>query len=358
MTLQEPEIPIVEEMIRIIFHNFRTKKSQHKLPKKTIQKILFKVGKSLPENHSVKNSIPFYWFLEGPYSKVIDQTIGRMKDRQILLNVDETYEMYRYNHDLQDRRLVDHQESNFEEIRKAISDIVNSTPKFSNLQLVNEVYAESPLLFYPTYKTDFLSHFESYCDHHIRDTVSGSIFTKSVLLTELNQSILTIPTDSIFADFKILFLKFVQIVEKTLEFKDKKDPRYVVVLESLKDLSREVWNTFAYGARILEHDEYYLDKVQHWERMFSDKIKILDASITTMIQTTKAELDIRLDADGPNNKCSENEEFRKRLARSIGMNGLPEYDPDSFDKLTGLISHIFKDEEFDTVEIIRNIRRD
>ena len=345
-------------MIRIIFHNFKTKKSQHKLPKKTLQKILFKLNKSLPENDSVKNAIPFYWFLEGPYSEVIDQTICMMKDKQILLNADDRYELYKYNSDLQDRRFINHQEYDFEKIRKAIYDIVNNTSKFSNLLLVKEGYAESPILFYPSYKTDFLSHFESYCDHYIRNTTSYSIFTEPVLLSELKQSIFAIPPNPIFTDFKILFLKFVQTVEKTFEFKNKKDPRYTIVLESLKSLSREIWNTFAYGARILEHDEYYLDKIPDWENMFSDKIRILDSAITTVIQITETNLGIKLNVGGLDDKCPEDQEFRMHLARSIGLDNLPEYDPDSFDRLTGIISNRIKCDEFDPVEIIRDIRRD
>ena len=358
MTLQKPEIPIVEEMIRIIFHNFSTKKSQLKLTKKTIQKILFKASKSLPENNSVKKFIPFYWFLEGPYSEVIDETIGRMKAKHVLLNADETYELYKYDPDLQGRRLIDHQEFAFEEVRKSISSVVDSTFRFSNLQLVKEVYAESPILFYPSYKVGFLPHFESYCDHHIRDDASQNIFTESVLLSELKQSILTIPPNPTLADFKTLFLKFCQTVEKAFEFKTKKDSRYVTVLKSLKGLSEEMWNTFAYGARILEHDAYYQYKVPHWEKMFSDKTKILGASVITMMQVADTELDIQLNSGNLDDKSPEDQEFRTYLARSIGINDLPEYDPRSFDRLTGMISHVFKNKEFDAVEIIRGMRSD
>ncbi len=358
MMLQKPEIPIIEEMIRLIFHNFKIKKSRHKLPKKTIQKILFKLNKSLPENDSVKNSIPFYWFLEGPYSEVIDQTISMMKNKQILLNTDDRYELYKYNPNLQDRRFIDHLECDFEKIRKTISDIVNNTSKFSNLLLVKEVYAESPILFYPSYKTDFLSHFESYCDHHINNTTSCNIFTEPILLSELKRSILTIPPNPIFTDFKILFLKFCQTVEKTFEVKNKKEPKYTIVLKSLKILSKDIWNTFAYGARILEHDEYYLDKIPDWKSMFSDKIKILDASIITMMQIIETNLGIKQNVYGLDDKCSEDQEFRMHLARSIGLDNLPEYDPNSFNRLTGIIASRIKCDEFDPVEIIRDIRRD
>ena len=69
-------------------------------------------------------------------------------------------------------------------------------------------------------------------------------------------------------------------------------------------------------------------------------------------------LNIQLNTDESNVKSPESQEFRMHLARSIGMDKPPEYDPISFDRLTGIISDKFKNTEFDAVEVIRDIRCD
>lgn len=355
---QEPNIQVVKEMIKIIFKNFETKKSQHKLTKKTIQKILFQVSKSLPENHPIRNSIPFYWFLEGPYSEIIAQTIDSMNGEQILSKDDSQYELYTCNSDFKHKRLINHQEYGFEKIRKIISDEVDNTHGFSNQPLVKTVYEKSPILFYPLYKFDFLTNFDSYCNHHIDNSPVIDTFPESNLLSKLEQSALAIPPNPIFADFKILFFQFSKIVEKTLEFKEKKDPIYGRALENLRELPRVTWMAFAYGARILEHDAYYQNKVSGWKAMFSDKIKILNDSITSITQIMENTLNIQLNTDESDGKSPENQEFRMHLARSIGMDKPPEYDPDSFDRLAGIISDKIGNTEFDAVEVIRDIRRD
>ena len=119
--LQECDISVIKEMIRFIFDNFRTKKSQVKIPKKTSHKILFNMGKSLSKNNPVKSTIPFYWFLDGPFPETIDYTIRQMKKEKIILLNDGKYELYRYNTNLQYKKFFDHQENNFDKVLNSIS---------------------------------------------------------------------------------------------------------------------------------------------------------------------------------------------------------------------------------------------
>ena len=356
MELQECKVSIIKEMIRLIFSNFKTKKSQYKIPRKTIQKILFNMGKSLPENSPVKSTIPFYWFLAGPFSETIAHTIERMKEEKILLLDGGKYELYAYNSNFQHNRFVDHQENNFGEIRDGIYSEVDNTDGFSNLQLVREIYNDSPILFYPNYKTEFLAHFESYCDHHIANYSADNRFNEAILISELERAVLSIPPTPTFSNFKTLFLKFEDIIKKTFEFKSKKSREYVIVLENLKKLSNEIWTTFAYGARILEHDSYYQDQVPDWENKFLTKIETLNDSILATIEIVENNLEIQINSNYTYDKSPEDLKFRVMLAKSIGMDDLPEYDSHAFDRITGIAFPQIKDKKFDSVEVIRDIR--
>ncbi|MCY4490295.1 MAG: hypothetical protein OXC46_02395, partial [Thaumarchaeota archaeon] len=294
--LQEYDISVIKEMIRLIFDNFRTKKSQHKIPKKTIHKILFNVGKSLPEDNPVKSTIPFYWYLDGPFSETIDHTIRQMKKEKIILLNDGKYELYTYNTNLQHKRFFDHQENNFDKIRNVISSNVSGIGGFSNLYLVRDVYDDSPILFYPNYKAQFLTHFESYCKYRTTNNLDNHITEESLIL-ELGRSVLSIPLTPTFSDFKILFLKFEDVIKKTFEYKNKKNSKYAIALKNLNGYSKEIWVTFAHGARILKHDSYYQDQIAKWEYEFLRKTETLNESMFTTIEIVEKNLEIQINSD-------------------------------------------------------------
>jgi hypothetical protein len=53
---------------------------------------------------------------------------------------------------------------------------------------------------------------------------------------------------------------------------------------------------------------------------------------------------------------TEDKDFRQKLARSLGMNKIPDSDPKSFDRLIGMISAKIKTKNFDSVELVRKVR--
>jgi hypothetical protein len=50
------------------------------------------------------------------------------------------------------------------------------------------------------------------------------------------------------------------------------------------------------------------------------------------------------------------EYFREKLAKSIGLDKIPKLDPKSFDRLSGIIAKKIETEEFDSIELVKAVR--
>ncbi len=50
------------------------------------------------------------------------------------------------------------------------------------------------------------------------------------------------------------------------------------------------------------------------------------------------------------------EDFRERLAKSIGLDKMPDLDPQSFDRIKGILSEKINTEDFDSEELVKEVR--
>ena len=50
------------------------------------------------------------------------------------------------------------------------------------------------------------------------------------------------------------------------------------------------------------------------------------------------------------------EDFREKLARSAGLEGIPDLDPRSFDRIKGVLSGQISTEGFDSEEMVKEVR--
>lgn len=354
--LTENELLILKELTRKIFENFNENKKLTKIPKKTIQKVLYRLSGKLSETNPIKNAIPFYWFLAGPYSEKVDSGIVSMKSEQVLLPDNGIYEMYMFNPDLIHSRFLDH-DASFQEAREIISKEVTHMRGFSNLQLVKDIYDDAPLLFYPTYKSRFLVYFESFCNYYLEQNENlSNLFSENDILESLEKTKLSLPSDQLFKKFNVVYQDFVLIITNVLNYNKKNDSEFLTVLQSLGDLANKVWNVFAYGARILEHDEFYEPKVSMWNEMFTEQTLQLEEAVRKTSLFVTEILQISSDRKQDVIKCVEDKAFKKKLAKLAGFDKMPEYDDGAFQRLTGIIQSRIKTKDFDSVELVREAR--
>ncbi len=353
--LPDEEILLIKELIRLTFHSFKHSKNLKKIPKKTIQKVLYKLNKQLPDGHTTKNIIPFYWYLAGPYSEKIDEVISIMKQDQDIINENNgIFELYQFNSAHSYKRFMDNNLFDLQETRQKISNIVDDMTGFNNLQLVRDVYDESPLMFYPTYKSQFLVYFESFCNYFLEQNDLKNHFTEEEILESLTKSKLSLPSDNLFIIFNQHFQRFTELITVVLTYEKKTSSEFLTVLEPSKNISNDIWQTFAYGARILEHDDFYDNRINDWKQKFDSQISILEISLNSTSKFIFETLQISNQIDAE--KYNEDKLFREKLAKSLGLEKIPDYDPASFERLTGIIATKIKIKDFDSVEVVREIR--
>ena len=353
--LSENESKILKEFIAKIFRSYAQVKNNNKIPKKTIQKILYNVNKKLPEDSELKNVIPYYWFLAGPYSEKVDHVIQIMKTEKILLPVNSIYELYTIEPSLSHHRFVTDIDSDLEIARTLISEEINQMNGFSNTLMVRDLYDDAPLLFYPSYKSTFLVYFESFCDYFLKDSGndSNNLFSETDILEALQKTKISLPNHDLFQNFNNIYHDFEIVITNVLNYKNKNDSDFLTKIPSLKNLANKIWTTYAYGARILEHDTFYDERIPKWENMFSEQCVQL---IENMGQVQTLMSDPLGGSSNSEAKLEEDLDFKLKLAKSIGLESIPKHDPDSFDRLTGIIEKKIKIDDFDSVELIREVR--
>ncbi len=349
------DIIILKELIAKVFRSYNLNKNHNKISKKTIQKILYKVNRKLPIQSELKNTIPYYWYLAGPYSERVDQVIQIMKSEQILIPDNGIYELYKFNSDLLHKRFTDNINSDLHNAREIISQEINEMTGFGNLHLVKELYDDAPLLFYPSYKTQFLVYFESFCNYFLEENnTSKNLFGEHELLESLQKTKISLSNHSIFDSFNKLYQNFIVIVTHVLSYNKKTNSDFISVLPSLKNIANKIWTTYAYGARIVEHDKFYDSRIPKWENMFLEQITQLEDNMKKTQAMIVDTLQITIE------KISEIEdhEFKLHLAKSVGFDTIPDYDSKAFERLTGVIASKINTEDFDAVELVRETRGD
>jgi len=350
--MSEIDIVLIKELIRLVFSTFNNLKNQSKLPKKTIQKILYRVKQQLPDDNPIKEQLAFYWFQAGPYSEIIDEGIRQMKNENHLIRIDNEFELYQLSLEMQNKRYISPHPPELQQAREIIQREVEPMLRFSNLFLVKEIYEDAPIQFYQDYKSRFLIHFESYCDHHNYESTVSENKNKEDLKQLLINAKNTLSTDVIFSKFNLIYSEFDSLITTILDSKINNQNDFLAIINNARYVSNEVWRVFAFGARILYHDKYYIPKLSLWKTKFEEQTHLLEKCVLDF-KTAVKKLGIIIKQQNMN---FDDLVIRMRLAKSIGLDEIPKKDPEAFDRLTGIIATKINRKNFDSVELIKEVR--
>lgn len=79
--------------------------------------------------------------------------------------------------------------------------------------------------------------------------------------------------NSLYSNFKRTYFDFETAFYRIIKWNKKEsDPEFQELMKQSLELSYQIWDTFAYGARIIKHDSIYESKVDEWKTMFNDKV--------------------------------------------------------------------------------------
>jgi len=271
----------INELIRLSL-NYRNKAGLgSKLTETAIQKILYELKRNLPETNPIRDDLAYYWFKAGVYSEYVTHGLEKMTDSGILKKEqNQNYVLFELNQDVANKRIVEH-DQHLEEARALLQKIVSNLQPYSIYNEIRSQYEDdAPSLFYPRFKLGFLPNVEGYYRSITSEENGKNRFQRDCMSKLLNVSTSSLPINSLFSNFKKTYFDFETSFYRIMRFgKKESDVEYQNMVKQAVELAEEIWNTFAYGARIIKHDPIYEIRVEEWKDRFEEETKKLTSKI-------------------------------------------------------------------------------
>lgn len=275
---------VVMEMIRLLISYTDGKR----LTTTSIHKRLYELKRRLPDSNPVKGHLPYYWFKAGAFSEHVQEGITELGNRRIV-DVEERKNYRLIKLRTPHKRLIEHDDV-VESARQELQQIAKTTNRLSadqDIRIQYEKYA--PTQFYPKFRLDFMRGLEEY-----RKRVGGRDANPDGadrLAKTLVEATASLPILPMLDRFKRAYFDFAYACERMLGRAGQGGKKYAELVTRANDTSIMVWDAFAYGARIIEHDKAYDSRVPGWQAKFDEEVDKL------ILETGKFYLDV-VDAVG------------------------------------------------------------
>lgn len=261
------ESPELKQIMTFLF--YKLKEQNMGVSRYGVQKTLFKLKKELGEEHSLADSIPYYWYIHGPYSETLESDLQSLIRTPNVLEKNKS--LFYLNERLYDQ-LAKNPEENFPlifefypEVNDILEDLIKNRNRFYNLD--KEVYLDyAPYPFMYPYKFKIFNPYKS------NETFDPSVFEKMIPIYFECES--KLPEDEYFADYGEIYSNFVGVIDR-LVTKDIIEDNFPLVRTN----SINIWSTFAQGLGYKFHDSFYTYKLQIWQLKYTEQMHGLNDSL-------------------------------------------------------------------------------
>jgi hypothetical protein len=277
MTVQDET---VENIITVLKRVYEVEGEGTHLSFLDIQKILYHLRQRLDDDNALAQSLPYYWYFDGPVSDVVKQTVDKACTEDIL-EADRSQGTNNERYKLVTDGGVATQSSSTLEIGDT-SDIEVSDDLSTALSVVETVLDEDYNIrnsyvdkVEPVYQ-DAPYEFQRYCKFEILEEVQMFVHNRpwaiqpSALYSVISKGEMWLPLDSEFTEFNDLYSTYVSLSRRYLESVDSKQKSGNI---RFGDLTESMWETFCYQLRLIVHDDYYdnPDNLESWKDDFQQK---------------------------------------------------------------------------------------
>lgn len=259
----------------LISHIFSENKSL-RIPKYSIHKVLFKLKVELPEENSIKDFLPFYWYNYGPFSEVIESKIDELKQNGTLKEyyISEGRKLLGLENEVTSSNTND-----LEEAKDLLYNIIRDVDFYNVGSFVDDIYRKyAPCNFMPLFKLDFLSLLEKYVELELlgRQILNRSMDSQNIKEMEnlLYDCEAELPYDSFYKPFNNCFSSYVTSANTAFDYIKDNNDNSQYLGEQVLHTAKTAWFTFAKGIRISDigHDEYYNSKLVYWDGQYEKSI--------------------------------------------------------------------------------------
>lgn len=254
---------------------FETKNRNLPISEFKMQKLIFKIKMKLGKDHKLYPQLPFYWYLKGPYSKVVTNSYEKIfpqinKSKPKILN-------------------------KYQEIEDINCQILDNKEYFLN-EIDKDIYRE-----YAPYSFMYLYKYKIY---DIAKTIEKVDFDAKNLIRVLAKCEGRLPIEEYFFDFNDVYSDLftnLELIRKVGNFE-----KYWNIIRNPLILT---WKTFAKGVRIYHKDDYYNNNVDLWKIEYQNSLN----ELSEIVKKTRALINFD---DYPKNSYTK--EQKKLLNSTIG----------------------------------------
>jgi hypothetical protein len=251
------------DLLRILSHAF-AQKNLDGLVFLDIQKIFYYLRERLDDSNSIKESLPYYWYVDGCMSDTVKEAVDYGAGNQILIDspTKRTQDGTWYqpeNDNYNDNRVSDDLEDAFEKVELVLDEDYNVFDNYESK--IKQVYQEAPLEFQGYFKTELLWAAEDTADEGLSASQARDISSK-VMLAESY-----LPLDRRYSRFNDVYSRYSTISQKYL---DKTDGEHSGLSRIFSSLTEDIWKLFCKQLRICEHDPYYDDSIPNWQSEYDE----------------------------------------------------------------------------------------
>lgn len=227
-------------------------------------KLLYQLKQELPEDHPLRENIPFYWYRHGPFSDIISQKLDELIGQYLLkvpygdkfkfrIRPEFEIEEINYDHEIIDQKVI-----------KIIKKLMNRDV-FDYIAKI--VYKKAPYPFMPLYKLKLWKNIEDYRDSIIKNDENPDLIESAIELGYKCEA--RLPFESYFSKYEDLFSNFLTSWDRIYQ-NDMAD----FYFPNIENNVETVWYTFAYGLRVKKHDKFsiYENQVIKWDIKFQKEL--------------------------------------------------------------------------------------
>jgi hypothetical protein len=274
-------IPLIEEAYFV--KDFKDEqKKPYGITVTSLHKCLFKLKKELPNNEHIQEILPYYWYRHGPYSEVVLHTISHMLANGLLIKEQNVLHLNREKV-TQDLYLD-------KDVRRGFKSALKHFNPYKPAPFVDAIYEDyAPCPFITAYKLDFRKTVESY----ILNLTSGEIpldnFSDTSILRDcIFEWETELPIHPLFDRFNTLFSSFSTDALRVFKYLKQVNKDVILLNKVLKMAEDNIWETFAYGIRIVKHDPYppYDTEFNRWNDTYNTSL----AELTSQIRAFRSDI--------------------------------------------------------------------
>ena len=274
--MTEPDIALIKELIARVFRILAARSDFDEvfITRIFLQKVLYALRCKLPESNYVRAHLAYYWYKAGPYSEYVQTALNELMEAgdiepkgrgSWLLTLAKSASRKRFYRP--DKPLLE-----------AIALLGNIVPDVEDRGVGEEVkdqyWLDAPLKFHPRFRFDVLPQLST-----IVSCIQAGKPVSADKLIELKETLQTasgsLPNVSVFSEFKRVYFDYTYCVTKLIDSKDSSKELAIAA----SHLASQVWETYAYGARILTCDAPYEAEVPRWTYGFNQSVLSLKESI-------------------------------------------------------------------------------